>query len=371
MKKLKILFLVLLCLCKFVDAQKVETLVNDTEKNFEAISWLPDGKIYVADYTNGRLYKITLDGHVETLITEFSNIAGGGLDNNGNFYFSGIANGTLNRLSPSGGFSEVANGFNQPVGVLPITGTNQVFLAVYGENAVYKVDVSNGEKERIAVNGGINGPDGMVYLGEKEFLVANFNNNRIHKVDSAYQVSLFAQLPITGFAGYIARGGDHFYIPSIAGHKIFKINIDGLVSEFAGSGAEGHEDGDLNSASFTSPNGIAMNSSADTMLISDGSHIRIITGLGQTTGQENLTAFGSIQLSPNPCIDHIILSIEGSKEIGGYEIYNAGGSLVKKDELRLEDSSRIDVQELGEGLHSILLFNRDKSASKLLRFIKM
>ncbi len=372
MKKFKLTLIALAIVFASLDtsAQKVETLVFKTSMNFEAINWLPDGRIFVADYGNGRLYKLSINGFVETLVTEFANIAGGGVDQNGNFYFSGISNGTVNRLN-DGGFTQVASGFNQPVGILPSETSAEIFLAVYGENAVYQVNVSDGSKTKIAQGQGINGPDGMVFDDEGNLIVANFNTQRIHKIDKDFNVSLFADLPVVGFAGYIAKNDEHYFIPSIAGHKIFQITKDGEVSELAGSGEEGNADGDFSTASFSNPNGIALNPAGDTMLVSDGSRIRMITGFKSTTSSLERPEEPSITLSPNPCGDLLTIDIEAEGQVQKLEIFNASGLSVLSDTTSITTSHQVDVKDLSAGIYSMVIHVEEGKKTKVLKFVKI
>jgi len=372
MKKLKFvaLIVVLVILSKGLKGQEVSTLITDSSKNFEAINWLEDGRIYVADYNNGRLYRFHIDGTIETLVTSFANIAGGGVDSSGKFYFSGISDGTVNALNDDGTFTKIASGFNQPVGVLPGDTNDEILVAAYGTNSVSKITISTGAIEMIASGQGINGPDGMVFNESGDILVSNFNNNRIHKIDSENKVSLWATLPIAGFMGYIAKYEDEYFVPSIAARKIYKISEEGQVSFLAGSGQEGLSDGGAISASFTQPNGIAVNPAGDTLLVSDGSTIRMITDFRQAANTDNVNIFDSFTYGPNPCKEE--LSINYKLDFGSldsWQVMDQSGKVMKSDSLDQSGNLTIDTRDLLPGMYSVSMFSKD--ASKVFQFVKI
>lgn len=372
MKKLKFLALVivLFILTKGLNAQNVGTLITDSSKNFEAINWLDDGRIYVADYNNGRLYRVYIDGRVETIVTGFGNIAGGGVDQKGNFYFSGISNGTVNLLNDDGTFTQVASGFNQPVGILPGETEDEIIVAAYGSSSVSKVTISTGAVEVIASGQGISGPDGIVFNASGEILVSNFNNNLIHKIDSANVVSLWATLPEEGFMGYIAKYEDEYYVPSIGAKKIYKINEDGDVTFFAGSGVEGLEDGNANDASFELPNGIAISPNGDTILISDGSTIRIITDFGVASGVMKSNIFTDFSYGPNPCVDKLNITYDNTKgSLNSWQVFNHSGQVMKSDSIIYSGNISIETKDLLPGIYSVSLYAEEES--KVFQFIKI
>ncbi len=106
--------------------------------------------------------------------------------------------------------------------------------------------------------------NGNVYVTDREA-------NNIRKISPTGTVSLFAGSP-TGQSGYkddygvkalfnaptgitITSNGD-FYVADSGNFRIRKINANGLVSTFAGSGIQGNTDGSYSSAKFLGPNNI-------------------------------------------------------------------------------------------------------------------
>lgn len=308
-----------------IDAQEVSTLVNDPGRRFEAIHWHPDGRIYSVDYYNGRLYQIQLDGSVETVLSGFNNLAGGGFDNDNNFYFSDISLGNLHRLNDDDTHEIIASGLNQPVGVLQSADPDILYVVGYGNSSISKVSISDGTVTPWVSSNGLAGPDGLALHDSGDLLVANFNNNRIHRVSEDGMVSLFATLPSTGFMGYLTKANGYVYVPSIAGNRVFRVDMEGNVESFAGTGSTGNLDGPIADATFTDPNGITSNATGDSILVADENHIRLITGFAPVSVKE-ATLFSSIQLFPNPVQDVLQVQVK-AKDTGmlTYEVMDIKG----------------------------------------------
>lgn len=290
-------------------AQQVSTLVNDSSREFAAMHWHEDGRIYSVDYFNGRVYQVFLDGTVETLVSGFTNLSGGGFDNAGNFYFSGINQGIIYRLNADNTYTEVSSGFNQPVGLrASATDDDTMYVSEYGNSKVTKFSLSSGEKTPFVTGNGINGPDAIQYDWEGDLLVSNWNNHRIHTIDEAGVVSFFAELPDSGFMGYVDRVGDFLYVPSFTGKRVYRVNQDGELTLIAGTGASGSMDGPGATATFTRPNGTCHNPAGDTLLVSDDHRIRIITGLEPLVNTEERLELAEFKISPNPANEVLRLS---------------------------------------------------------------
>ena len=287
-----------------VHAQNVSTLLTDGDKNFESIHWHSDGRIYSADYNNGRLYQVFLDGTVQTIVSGIPNIAGGGFDDTGNFYFSGLSGGKLYRLENNNSYTEIATGLNQPTGVAAYS-SDTLIVGQYGNNSLAKVCISTGAVSTWVSGNGISGPDAVIRDGSNGYVVANFNNTMIHKVGYDGQVSLLTNIPEAGFLGYVIPVNNSWFSPAFSARKIYQIDSLGVATAIAGTGATGSDDGAANVATFINPNGICVNPGNDTLLVTDDSTIRIITefeqGLSAVTEVEPLV----ITLFPNPASDEL------------------------------------------------------------------
>ncbi|MFK8009223.1 MAG: SMP-30/gluconolactonase/LRE family protein [Saprospiraceae bacterium] len=355
-------------------AQNVTTLINDSSRDFEAIHWHEDGRIFSVDYNNGRLYQIYLDGTVETLVTGISNLAGGGFGADGSFYFSSLGTNQIYRLNSDATTTSIASGLNFPTGILQSNSTDTLYVAQYGNNSVAKVSISSGEKTNWASANGINGPDGVIDDGNGNILIANYDDNKIHIADMNGNVSLFATLPSFGLMGYITKFGENIYVPSIAGNKIYKVTMDGLAEVLAGSGAPGNLDGESEMATFNDPNGIVINPTGDTLLITDGRRIRMITNLEGTSKSNDLNEISDLKITPNPANELIILIFKTKEALElEWRIFNQQGQTILHDNFQNylvgENKIQVSINHLSVGVYSIQLIN-EKGEMKTMQFVK-
>ncbi|MEM6628095.1 MAG: T9SS type A sorting domain-containing protein [Bacteroidota bacterium] len=355
-----------------VSGQQVSTLISDPTRTFEALHWHEDGRIYAIDYNNGRIYQVFADGKVETLLEGegFANLAGGGFDNQSNFYFSDIAEGVVYRLNPDTSYTEITSGLNQPVSILnDLQNDSVLFVTEYGSNKVTQVEISTGQQVPLAAGEGINGPDGLIRDWEGNFLVSNFNNSLIHKVDSLGNVSLFARLPDEGFMGYATLSGDFLYVPSLTGRQLFRIDREGEATLIAGTGEQGLEDGPGEVATFLQPNGTCISPSGDTLLVSDGSTIRMVTNLASLVNRERQLVFEQVLISPNPAKDELRVDFSISTPTTlDWKVYDQLGRMVKYGTTKLlspgTNQLRVSTKDFNPGMYYIQFKNGQNNWSQ-------
>ncbi len=358
----------------FVNAQEVSTLLNDPGRRFEAMHWHEDGRIYSIDYYNGRLYQIQLDGTVTTLLSGFTNLAGGGFGDDNFFYFSDIFSGSIHRLNEDGTETQIASGINQPVGVQASNDPDTLYVASYGSSAIYKVSISGGTATLWVSGNGLSGPDGMAIHESGDLLIANFNNNKIHRVTTSGEISLFATIPSTGFMGYMTRAGEYVYVPSIAGNRVYRVDMAGNVEVFAGTGSAGHADGVALEATFTDPNGITSNAAGDTILVADENYLRLITGF-ITVATEEAELLDLLEVYPNPVKD--ILQVKYRLKTTGtfnWEVINTQGIVQRQENVHAiahqTDSLQMNVKGLAAGWYVLRCSNKNGEA-QTYSFLKL
>jgi hypothetical protein len=349
-------------------AQVVSTLVEEVDKTFEAIHWHEDGRIYAIDFNNGRLYEVFTDGTVQTLLTGIANPAGGGFGSDGVFYYSALGAGTIHEYHQDGTNTTIATGLLQPTGILESSSPDTLYVGQYAGNSVVKVAKSSGQKIPFAAGNGINGPDAVIYDDMGNLLVANFNNNIISRVTLDGTVSTFTSIPYSGYSGYIARVGDYYYMPSFAGRRVYKIAMDGTVELFAGNGAQGNEDGLALEASFTAPNGVVGNPAGDTILISDGNRIRMITNIAGTSNAEATEKVEKLVISPNPASDSVEINWEHPNLKGAIsvEVTDLNGKMVHAASVQATTSYHLSLQGISSGIHIVTLKGNNLTVSQKL-----
>ncbi|WP_130734936.1 T9SS type A sorting domain-containing protein [Flavobacterium sp. J27] len=334
------------------------------------------GNVFVTDQSNHIIRKIDINSLVTTFAgsgiagfqdgmavnAQFYYPAAMAIDANDNLFIADYSNHRIRKITPSGMVSTIAGlgsagatdgaisiaKFNGPTGLcLDVSGN--VYVADYGNHKIRKID-TNGQVSTVAGSGIAGAIDDYGTL-------ARFNHPAVVVIDTQ----------------------NNLYVTDEGNHKIRKITPSGMVSTFAGTGMEGANDAIASMATFKNPTGIAMHN--DTLIIADyGNHKirKIITykysvspnlpiglSLNELTGEISGTpttpspmtdytvsvsnASGSssfvvsievgslsevsfsdatFQLYPNPILDK--LTINSKEDIKKITVFNAVGQVVKK-----------------------------------------
>jgi phosphodiesterase/alkaline phosphatase D-like protein/uncharacterized protein YjiK len=189
----------------------------------------------------------------------------------GNIYVSDNDNNLIRKITPSGGVSTLADaaaGFNQPTGI-----------AVDPSGNVYVADNQNHRIRKIT-------PAGVVST------LAGSDSGEYGNANGVSTAARFSN-PV----GLTLDAGGNLYVADAGNHLIRKITRAGEVSTFAGSGTQGSTDGNGTSASFNSPQGIAIDADRNLYITEDErSSVRKITPTGDVTTLAGVVASSS-QLS--------------------------------------------------------------------------
>ncbi len=241
------------------------------------------GNVYVADYNNAKVRKITAAGLVTTL-------AGSGI--------IGSANGTGSAAS-----------FYSPAGVA-VDGRGNLYIADQFNNKIRKITAagvvttlagsgSEGKADGKGAAASFRYPKGVAVDGRGNVYVADGFNNLIRKITAAGVVTTLAGSGSAGSAdgtgsaasfrspsGVAVDSSGNVFVADTYNHKIRKITPGGVVTTLAGSGSFGvsNADGTGSAASFAYPTGVAVDGSGNVYVADQGNHnIRIITAAGVVT----------------------------------------------------------------------------------------
>ncbi|MFK7758081.1 MAG: T9SS type A sorting domain-containing protein [Flavobacteriales bacterium] len=374
--KFSFIFFLTFLFSKFnlVFGQEVSTLTTYIDRRFEALHWHEDGRIYAIDYWNGSLYQLYLDGTIETVLSGYPALAGGGFDSSGNFYVSGANTGEIFRLNPDNSVLSVASGFLQPITLLEdLEDPDLFYITEYQDSKITKLTMSTGELTPFVSDNGLNGPDGIIHDWNGDLLVSNWENHKIHRVDQNGTVSLFTSLPELGNMGYITIVDEFLYVPSVSGNKVYRIDTNGQATVIAGTGLVGNLDGAGSIATFDDPNGICSNSTGDTLLVSSSNSVRMITNFSPINNIEEKTR-AAFSLYPNPSSSSLKINVATSNSplINWEIINNLGENIMCFKELTdtsLSGIYEIDISSLSSGNYIIQLFTSEGNPTTL-SFIK-
>ena len=211
------------------------------------------GNIIVLDYGNSRVRKVAMDGWVSTVAGtdpgwadgtpgQFRYPWGMAADGNGNLYVSDYGNNALRKITPAGEVSTIVgvpgqSGFsldpptlmNQPYGVA-VTDAGEIFFIDQGNNLLRKIDATG---------------KGSILAGK--LLTPGYADGQGDQArfTTPYQLAL-------------DKAGN-LYTAEFQGHVIRKITAGGLVTTIAGSvGAPGFTDGAGKQSRFSNPIDVAV-----------------------------------------------------------------------------------------------------------------
>jgi len=316
------------------------------------------GTVYVADKNNNRICKITATGMVSTLAgsglqgtvdgtvndASFNQPSGVAVDAMGNVYVADYGNHKIRKISTTGNVSTLAGNsyygqsdgtgssasFYYPIGIA-VDKTGTLFVAEYGNSKIRKI-TSTGVVTTFAGRSGYNGyvdgkstlaqfmyPYGVAVTNDGLVFVADYGNNRIRKVGSAYY-SISPNLP--------------------SGLKFN--NVTGTISGIPTTVSS------LYNYTVTSSNS-GGNNNANILI----SVVNPIVEL-QTLTNELLSVY------PNPATDQI--SISGLKDREMLTIYSLTG--VKLHSQDVTNGELIDISKLKPGLYMV------KVGDKELKLVK-
>jgi gliding motility-associated-like protein len=248
-----------------------------------------DNNIYVADFGNDVIRKITPQG----LVSTFAGNGSGGRDNGtgtqASFYRpSGLA------LDPSGVIYVV-----EQVGedVRKITATAQVSLLA-GSGFIGKADGTG-------TAASFNTPVDVAIGPDRNLYVSDMQNHLIRKITADGKVSTFAgngiaastngtllQASFGGPQGIAFDSNGNLFIADSYSYTVRKVSTEGMVTTFAGNGNRASIDGIGTSAGFTEPTYLAFDTNDD-LYVADANMVRKITREGVvTTVAGNNSSFG-------------------------------------------------------------------------------
>ena len=279
------------------------------------------GTIYVADFNNHRIRRITPAGVVTTFAgseqgfaegtgtaAKFnmpSNLAIHSLDT---VYVADWANDRIRKITPTGVVSTLAgstNGFAEGTGNeakfdnpsdVAIDALGNIYVADTHNNRIRKITSAGvvttfagsgtaGSTDATGTAARFDRPSGIAIDASGNIYVADYGNHRIRKITDAGAVSTLAGSTqgLAEGAGAAAKfdrplgvavdASGNVYVADERNHRIRKITPAGVVSTLAGS-TEGFADGNGAAAKFNYPSGVAVDASGN-LYVADGANSRI------------------------------------------------------------------------------------------------
>jgi gliding motility-associated-like protein len=282
--------------------------VSTVAGNFNIVTGVAvdaSGNIYVEDYGNNQIKKITTGGTISVFagngssglingpgsIASFNDPDGLVADAAGNIYVGDEANNVIRKITPAGSVVTLAG--NGSAGSADGTGTAASFyfprgLAVDATGNVYVADQVNNLIRKVTALGVVttiagntvggfadgtgtaasfNSPMGVGLDLAGNLYVADAGNNAIRKITPAGVVSTFAK-GLNYPREIRVDGTGNFYETDENSNTIKRISSGGIVTTLAGTGQTGNTDGAFNMAKFNQPIGLILDG-AGNLIIGD------------------------------------------------------------------------------------------------------
>ncbi|MFK7958040.1 MAG: hypothetical protein AB8B96_18230 [Lysobacterales bacterium] len=220
-----------------------------------------DGAIYVSQPNGNQVFRLA-DGQVETFLTGLEFPLGTVFDSSENFYVSSSRR--VVQRTPDGQTTDYATGFSLAAGLV-FDSSGDLFVADYNLSRIFRVTPA-GAVTVFSQGDELNGPAGVAFDSQGRLYAGNFNDGKIIRFASDGGQTVIAQPD--NRVGYIAIGNDTIYA-TLGLNRVVQISLEGEITPLAGTGQNGTEDGNAESATFLGTNGITVSPDLKTVFVSE------------------------------------------------------------------------------------------------------
>jgi hypothetical protein len=276
----------------------VSTLVDDGATPFtDDIIEDASGNLYCADYSGDAVFKRTPSGVISTFVGGLNSPNGLAFNSSGHLYVCDNIGNRIYSYDASGSPLDTVV-IGSPSGIVKDIASDTMIFTTYASGGSLKKLAPDGTVIDFHIGGELNGPVGIEYcLGD--LFVSNYTDRKIFRVEEDTVVYI-TQLPGSGSLGFIATTGTQLMATAFNGQKLYTIDpVSEEVNIYAGY-TFGATNGSLDSAKFTTPNGIYVNEGLDSIYVSEYNtgKLRLITGF--TLGVPEMSYETSMTMLPNP-----------------------------------------------------------------------
>ena len=260
------------------------------------------GNVFIADSFNDRIRKVDATGTISTVAGTGRTGFGGG--DGGPAVQARLSHPNDVAVDGAGNLF-IADSFNDRIRKVDATGTIST-VAGTGRSGF-------GGDGGPAVNARLSRPSGVAVDGAGNLFIADMDNNRIRKVDASGTISTVAgtgegrfggfsgdggpavQAQLHGPRGVAVDGAGNVFIADRDNYRIRKVDSAGVITTVAGTGVRGYsgDGGPASQAQLSNPEGVAVDG-ADNLFIADSGNDRIrkltpVSGSGTSPAGESFS----------------------------------------------------------------------------------
>lgn len=246
--------------------------------NPQQIAFDVSDNLFVCTPTEVKKYNSS--GTLIATYTGFSSPSGIATDSSGNAFVADTGNNVVKKIDTGGVITNFINPITNPKGIV-LNSSNEVFVSSGSGNEVKKYSSTGVLISTIA---GFNNPTGLDIDSSGNVYVADTGSHTIKQIDTGLSVSVFAG--DSGVSGYVDANGTSakfagplniaidsqnvIYVADTNNNRIRKIDTAKNVSTVAGDGSPSSNNGTGTNASFNAPTGIAFDSNGNVYVTETG-----------------------------------------------------------------------------------------------------
>jgi sugar lactone lactonase YvrE len=388
------------------------------------------GNLYIADYYNNRIRKVTTAGIITTVAgngtagfsgdgaqavaAELYNPYGITLDAAGNLYITDQVNQRIRKVTPSGIITTIAgngtNGYsgdggqataaelNSPTNVI-LDDFGNLYIADYYNNVIRKINtlgiistIAGTGTQGYSGDGGqataaeINQPVSFVFDASGNLYIADEGNYVIRKINTLGIISTIAGNGTFGYSGdnSAATAAElsypygvtidaigNLYIADEVSSRIRMVNIAGIISTIAGDGTQGYSgDGaQAITAELYYPTSIVFDA-AGNLYIADNynNRIRKVTNVAAAGIEQYANNEIEVNIYPNPNNGSFVIEPQNTLYNVHCTVYDVNGKVVLSQAITGKTS--IDAGSLNDGVYNISLQSNEGVVNKRLVIVR-
>jgi hypothetical protein len=251
---------------KSVSTLAATGLANTTD----GLSVGANGDIYVSGGPGGRnILRVTPEGAMSVFAAGF-NTNGSYFDSHGNLFVANYEESSVRKITPEGVVTTFASSLDGPAGIW-VDENDNVFVSLFGANfsgvgaTVLKI-TPDGVVSTYATGGGLQDVIGIVGDENGRVYASNWAAGSLFDITDG-NVALLAGT--VGRTNMICYSNGYIYMPGPADALVRRVSLEGVVETFIGTTTRQTVDGPLAIADFERPNSCAFTPDGTIMYVMD------------------------------------------------------------------------------------------------------